>query len=93
MWSAQPWRPQCREDGVALQLCDRGMEGGGGKQGYAYSYSGSPDCPGGASSSGGVVLQLRCPAFSSFSWLVRLYSLVLAGLGACLAAAWVAFHL
>ena len=38
-------------------------------------------------------IQLRCPRISSFGWCLRLYSLVLGGLGLLLSFIWVCFQL
>ena len=40
-----------------------------------------------------LVLRLHCPGLASLRWVVKLYSLVLGGLGLVLSFAWVCFHL
>ena len=39
------------------------------------------------------VLKFHCPSLSSLRWIVKLYSLVLGGLGFILAFSWICFHL
>jgi len=56
---------------------------------YSYSYQNTPT--GGDSDS--LVIKLRCPGISSFKWCLKLYSLVLGGLGLLLSFIWVCFHL
>ena len=40
-----------------------------------------------------LVVRLHCPGLASLRWVVKLYSLVLGGLGLVLSFAWVCFHL
>ena len=42
---------------------------------------------------GSVVIQLSCPSLASLSWCLRLYSLVLGGLGLAMSFLWVCFQL
>ena len=56
---------------------------------YAYSYQ---DTPTGASSDS-MVIKLRCPGVLSFKWCLKLYSMVMGGLGLLLSFIWVCFHL
>jgi len=79
------------------------------RQGYAYSYSyeGGQECdprPGypsplsssrtrGSSETDMFTLKLHCPGLASLRWMVKLYSLVLGGLGVILSFTWVCFHL
>ena len=39
------------------------------------------------------ILKFHCPSLSSLRWIVKLYSLVLGGLGFILAFSWICFHL
>ena len=56
---------------------------------YSYSYQNTP--------TDGVTdswfIKLKCPGISSFDWCIKLYSLVLGGLGVLLSFIWVCFHL
>ena len=56
---------------------------------YAYSYQ-NPPLDGESDS---LVIKLRCPRISSIKWCLKLYSLVLGGLGLLLSFVWVCFHL
>ena len=56
---------------------------------YAYSYQ-QDQSPLNDES---FTLKLHCPSFSSFSWCLKLYSLVLGGLGVLLSLVWVIFHM
>lgn len=40
-----------------------------------------------------VVINVRCPSLLSLSWCLKLYSLVLGGLGLAISALWVCFQL
>ena len=55
---------------------------------YAYSYQETPT----SVDSDGLVIKLRCPGILSFKWCLKLYSLVLGGLGLLLSFIWVFFH-
>ena len=59
------------------------------------SYEGSGECdhraPGVEADM--FTLKLHCPGLTSLRWVVRLYSLVLGGLGVILSFTWVCFHL
>ena len=59
---------------------------------YSYGYR-SPSGVEGEDQEGGLEIQLRCPRFSSFGWCLRLYILVLGGLGLLLSSIWVCFQL
>ena len=39
------------------------------------------------------ILKLHCPAITSVKWMVKLYSLVMGGLGVILSFTWICFHL
>ena len=39
------------------------------------------------------ILKFHCPSLSSLRWMVKLYSLVLGGLGVILSFTWICFHL
>lgn len=56
---------------------------------YAYSYQNTPL----DGESDSLVIKLRCPRISSIKWCLKLYSLVLGGLGLLLSFVWVCFHL
>ena len=56
---------------------------------YSYSYQNNP--PGGDTDS--LVIKLRCPTISSFTWCLKLYSMVLGFLGIGLSFIWIFFHL
>ena len=56
---------------------------------YAYSYQNTPK----SVDSDSLVIKLRCPGILSFKWCLKLYSLVLGGLGLLLSFIWVCFHL
>ena len=55
---------------------------------YAYSYQNTPKNV----NSDGLVFKLRCSGILSFKRCLRLYSLVLGGLGLLLSFTWVCFH-
>ena len=59
---------------------------------YSYSY-GSPTGGGEDGSDDSLEIKLRCPRISSFGWCLRLYSLVLGGLGLLLSFIWICFQL
>lgn len=40
-----------------------------------------------------LILKLHCPTLTSVKWMVKLYSLVLGGLGVILSFTWICFHL
>jgi len=56
---------------------------------YSYSYQ-NTTIDGDTDS---LVIKLRCPRLSSIRWCLKLYSLVLGGLGLLLSFVWVCFHL
>ena len=56
---------------------------------YSYSYQ-NTTIDGDTDS---LVIKLRCPRLSSLRWCLKLYSLVLGGLGLLLSFVWVCFHL
>ena len=56
---------------------------------YAYSYQNTTT----GVESEGLVIKLKCPGVLSFKWCLKLYSLVLGGLGLLLSFIWVCFHL
>jgi len=58
---------------------------------YSYSYQ-SPQGQG-QGQEDSVEIKLRCPRISSFRWCLKLYSLVLGGLGLILSFIWVCFQL
>ncbi|XP_023334546.1 uncharacterized protein LOC111706027 [Eurytemora carolleeae] len=70
---------------------------------YSYSYRGTGDekCPPVYSyqyntcqeEDDSIEFKLRCPSITSFRWCLKLYSLVLGGLGTFLSFIWVCFHL
>ena len=39
------------------------------------------------------IVKLHCPGLTSMKWIVKLYSLVLGGLGVILSFTWICFHL
>ena len=55
---------------------------------YAYSYQDTPT----SVDSDGLVIKVRCPGILSIKWCLKLYSLVLGGLGLLLSFIWVCFH-
>ena len=55
---------------------------------YDYSYQNPPT----RADSDSLVIKLRCPGILSFQWCLKLYSLVLGGLGLLLSFIWVFFH-
>ena len=60
------------------------------------SYEGGDECqhrPVSGADTDVFTLALHCPGLTSLRWVVRLYSLVLGGLGVILSFAWVSFHL
>ena len=59
---------------------------------YSYSYR-SPIGFEGEREDDSLEIKLRCPRISSFSWCLRLYSLVLGGLGLLLSSIWICFQL
>ena len=59
---------------------------------YSYSYE-RPLGRGEEESDDSLEIKLRCPRISSFGWCLRLYSLVLGGLGLLLSSIWVCFQL
>ena len=59
---------------------------------YSYSYK-SPIGFEGEREDDSLEIKLRCPRISSFSWCLRLYSLVLGGLGLLLSSIWICFQL
>lgn len=70
-----------------------------GRPGYAYSYSyeGQQELDHYSSSARegeeSFILKFHCPSLSSLRWMVKLYSLVLGGLGVILSFTWICFHL
>ena len=68
-----------------------------------YSYEGNGECdhgygggqtqvsPDGNEDS--FIVKLHCPGLTSMKWIVKLYSLVLGGLGVILSFTWICFHL
>ena len=68
-----------------------------------YSYEGNTECDLGygggqaqASPDGNddsFIVKLHCPGLTSMKWIVKLYSLVLGGLGVILSFTWICFHL
>lgn len=79
------------------------------RQGYAYSYSyeshQQQDCDhsydvtrsgpghGSGANDDSFIVKLHCPGLTSLRWMVKLYSLVLGGLGVILSFTWICFHL
>ena len=59
---------------------------------YSYSY-GSPLGGGEEGPDDSLEIKLRCPRITSFGWCLKLYSLVLGGLGLLLSFVWVCFQL
>ena len=59
---------------------------------YSYSY-GKPTGVGEYGPDDSLEIKLRCPRISSFGWCLRLYSLVLGGLGLLLSSIWICFQL
>ena len=57
---------------------------------YAYSYQGPNTRPFNERS---FIIKFKCPVISSINWCLKLYSLVLGGLGLLLSFIWVCFHL
>jgi len=76
-----------------------------GRHGYAYSYSyeGNAECDHGYGggqtqvsadeNDDSFIVKLHCPGLTSMKWIVKLYSLVLGGLGVILSFTWICFHL
>ena len=58
---------------------------------YSYSYRSPAGVRDGQEDS--LEIKLRCPRISSFHWCLKLYSLVLGGLGLILSFIWVCFQL
>ena len=40
----------------------------------------------------GVTIQVKCPKLSSLSWCLKVYTIVLGGLGICVTTTWIAGH-
>jgi len=68
------------------------------RTGYSYSYQDS--CvelqpgpgPGQDNCDSNWIIQLKLPRVSSFQWMLKLYSLVMGGLGIILSLSWTCFH-
>jgi len=58
---------------------------------YSYSYQTPPGGREGQEES--LEIKLRCPRITSFRWCLKLYSLVLAGVGLLLSFIWICFQL